>query len=90
MLRLKVGGSAAKFVIFMENSMNSYMLDARPPDGSDGESCLQDLGTGWHGAYSKYAMAMLDGHAEYRYIDTRYTSSEAYELWPEPGTARGF
>ncbi len=90
MLRLKVGGAAAKFVIFMENSMNSYMLDARPPDGSLGESCLDDLGTGWHHKFSKYTMAMLDGHAEFRYIDTRYTRSEAYDIWAEPYTSTSF
>lgn len=90
MLRLKVGGAAATFVIFMENSMNAYMLDARPPDGSHGQSCLQSLGEGWHGKPSTYAMGMLDGHAEYRYIDTRFTRGEGWNIWAEPNTPPGF
>lgn len=90
MLRLKVGGPASRFVLFMENSMNSFMLDARPPDGSLGQSCLSKLGYGWHRKFSKYAMAMLDGHGEYRYIDTRYTWDEGYSIWAEPGTPKGF
>lgn len=90
MLRMKVGGAASEFVLFMENSMNSYMLDARPPDGSLGQSCLEELGTGWHRQFSKYAMAMMDGHAEHRYIDTRYTAAAGWDLWAEPGTPKGF
>lgn len=90
MLRLKVGGAAARFVIFMENTMNSYMLDARPRDGSLGVSCQEELGIGWHRKYSKYTMAMLDGHAEYRFIDTRYSNGEGYDIWPEKNTERGF
>jgi prepilin-type N-terminal cleavage/methylation domain-containing protein len=90
MLARKVGGPAAKFVIFMENSMNSYMLDARPPDGSMGQSCLTKLNDGWHRKFSKYTMGMLDGHAEYRYVDTRYVWDEGYSIWPEPGTPMGF
>ena len=69
--------------------MNSYMLDARPPDGSDGESCLQALGDGWHGKFSKYAMVMLDGHAEYRFIDTRFCRGAGYDTWPEANTPSG-
>jgi prepilin-type N-terminal cleavage/methylation domain-containing protein len=90
MLARKVGGAATRFVLFMENSMNSYMLDAKPPDGSRGQSCLSELGNGWHGKFSKYAMGFLDGHAEYRYIDTRFVSDEGFTIWAEPGTPMGF
>jgi len=90
MLRKKVGGPASKFVLFMENTMNAYMLDARPRDGEFGESCQTNLGIGWHRKFSKYSMAMLDGHAEYRFIDTRFTSDASYDIWPEPNTAYGF
>jgi hypothetical protein len=31
------------------------------------------LGVGWHRKFSKYSMGFMDGHSEYRYIDTRYT-----------------
>ncbi len=90
MLRMKVGGAASRFVLFMENGMNAYMLDARPPDGSLGVSCQDKLGVGWHRKFSKYAMAMLDGHAEYRFIDTRFVCDQSFTIWPEPGTGLGF
>lgn len=82
MLRLKVGGEAGRFVLFMENTMNGYMYDARPASGEFGQSALQELGVGWHRKYSTYGMGFIDGHAEYRFIDTRYTSDAGYEIWP--------
>jgi prepilin-type N-terminal cleavage/methylation domain-containing protein len=86
MLRLKVGGAAAQFVIFMENTMNSYTMDAKPRNGSQGESPFQVLGVGWHRKFSKYSMGFMDGHSEYRYIDTRYTDHSGATTWPEPYT----
>ncbi|MBU0718448.1 MAG: prepilin-type N-terminal cleavage/methylation domain-containing protein [Planctomycetota bacterium] len=86
MLSKKIGALASKFVVFMEGAMNAYMYDARPPDGSEGESPIQTLGMGWHGRHSTYSMAMWDGHAEYRFIDTRFTSDYGYNTWPEPNT----
>lgn len=83
MLHEKVGGAAARFVIFMENTMNSYMLNARPRSGHFGVSSLQKLGVGWHRKFSKYSMAFLDGHADYRFIDTRFTDGPGYNTWPE-------
>ncbi|MBU0718446.1 MAG: type II secretion system protein [Planctomycetota bacterium] len=84
MLSQKVGAAASKFVLFMENAMNAYAHDAQPPEGS--QSSYGYLGMGWHGRHSTYSMAMWDGHVEYRFIDTRYTSDYGYELWPEPAT----
>jgi type II secretory pathway pseudopilin PulG len=86
MLQKKVGGAASEFVLFMEGCMNSYMYDARPPDGSMGESQLQMWGVGWHGKLSMYSMGFYDGHAEYRRIDTRYSSGAGYDIWPEGDT----
>ncbi len=82
MLRKKVGGEAARFVMFMESGMNIYMYDARPPSGLYGESILQRLGVGWHGKLSTYSMGFLDGHAENRFVDTRFTSDPGYNIWP--------
>jgi prepilin-type N-terminal cleavage/methylation domain-containing protein len=87
MLSKKVGGAASEFVIFCEAMMNAYMYDARPPDGSFGESPLQQLGVGWHRKFSTYTMGFYDGHAEYRYIDTRFSKGAGYNTWPEPDTA---
>jgi len=86
MLAAKSGASASEFVLFMEGMMNAYLFDARPPDGSQGESSTQVLGKGWHGKLSYYAVAYYDGHAEYRFFDTRYTSAAGWDIWPEPTT----
>lgn len=85
MLSKKAGGAASEFIVFMEGAMSAYLYDAQPPD-SPTPSPLQMLGVGWHGRLSMYCVAMWDGHAEYRFVDTRYTSGEGYELWPERGT----
>ena len=69
LLRLKVGGAASEFVVHMESPMNAMMQDARPSDGSAGQSCQQELRFGWHKRFSRYTMSFLDGHAEYRFID---------------------
>lgn len=90
MLRLKVGGSASRFVLFMENPMNAFMQDARPPGGAHGTSCQTTLGTGWHKQVSRYSVGFFDGHAEHRFVDTRYSRGPGYETWPEPYTLSGF
>lgn len=86
MLARKVGGAAGEFVVFMESLMSDYMYDARPPDGSHGQSVQEESGFGWHGRYSTYNMAMWDGHVESRFIDPRYSSGQGYDLWPELDT----
>ncbi len=83
MLSQKVGAAASKFVLFMEHAMNAYLYEAVPPGGSFPHGYT---GMGWHGRHSTYSMAMWDGHVEYRFIDTRFTSDYGYELWPEPTT----
>ncbi|MFH1419171.1 MAG: type II secretion system protein [Planctomycetota bacterium] len=87
MLAKKVGGAGSEFVIFSESLMNAYMFQGRPPDGSQGESLFQTLGTGWHRKISMYTLGFLDGHAEYRFIDTRFSRGPGYDGWPEPDTA---
>lgn len=89
MLRHKIGAPASEFVIFMESPMNSYMQDARDVSGLQGSSCMTQLGTGWHKKFSKYTMTFLDGHSEYRFIDTRYAADSGYSLWPERQTGTG-
>ncbi len=82
MLRLKVGGPASSFAIFVENAMNVYMYDARPPVPSCTPSDLVPT-TGWHGKLSTYSVGMLDGHVEYRFCDMRYTRGPGWNIWPE-------
>lgn len=82
MLKEKVGGPAAEWVVFLENDMNSYMYDARPPDGSEGASLLQRLDIGWHREYSMYTIGFYDGHVDYKFIDTRYTRGPGWNIRP--------
>jgi prepilin-type N-terminal cleavage/methylation domain-containing protein/prepilin-type processing-associated H-X9-DG protein len=86
MLSKKVGGAAAEFIIFMEGMMNAYMYDARPP-GSTVQSELQMLQVGYHRKLSVYNIGFYDGHAEYRYLDTRYSNGPGFNLWPASDTA---
>jgi len=84
MLKEKSGGLAAEFVIFLEDMMDAYMMDARPPDGSEGESQLEMLGMGWHRKFSTYSMGFLDGHATHQYIDTRFSRGPGWNIRPGP------
>jgi prepilin-type N-terminal cleavage/methylation domain-containing protein len=89
LLKKKVGGSASRWVVFCEGAMNSFMYDARPL-GGPGTSPLQTLGMGWHMKRSTFAMAYLDGHAAYSFVDTRYTGGPNHQTWADPGTLRGW
>lgn len=82
MLARKVGGEAAKFVLFTESCMNYFMYDARPRSGQYGESLLQSQGPGWHRKASSYDVGFLDGHAEFRHVDTRFSDSTGFDIWP--------
>jgi len=82
MLARKVGGEAASFALFYEVSMNYFMYDARPRNGLFGNSAIQGLGPGWHRKHSSYTIGYLDGHAEFRFIDTRFTDDSGFNTWP--------
>lgn len=82
MLSRKLGGEAAKFVVFTESCMNYFMYDARPRSGNYGVSELQYLGPGWHRKWSTYSLGFLDGHAEFRYVDTRFSDDTGFDIWP--------
>lgn len=90
MLRLKVGASASEFILFMENPMNALMHHAEPQSDSSSSNCVMPLRRGWHKRMSQYSMSFLDGHAEYRYLDTRYSRGPGYDIWAEPETTPGF
>lgn len=82
MLARKVGGEAASFGLFFENTMNYYMYAARPRSGAFGASVIQEQGPGWHRKYSSYSVGYLDGHADFRFIDTRFTDDAGFNAWP--------
>lgn len=89
MLKYKVGGNASRFIVFTEAAMNVFMYEAKPRD-SQQQSPFQGLYKGWHCKLSYYSMGFLDGHAEYRFLDTRYSDGPGYTTWPESNTERGF
>ena len=75
---------SAEFILFYENHFN-YAADAgvprHHPEMLGGETKIQ---TGWHRQESMYSGAYLDGHAEYRYYDTRWTEGPGWTTWPNP------
>lgn len=85
MLSKKIGGNSAEFPLFSETSINPFMYEARPQEGP-GQSPLQTLLVGWHRKMSKYSLGFFDGHAEHKYVDTRYCRGPGYDFWPEPNT----
>ncbi|MFQ5430309.1 MAG: type II secretion system protein [Phycisphaerae bacterium] len=91
MLRLKVGGAASRFVLFMESPMSAYMQNARGDDeAASSSSCPPSAARGWHRRYSAFSMAFLDGHAQYRQINTGHARGTGYDTWAEPDTPIGF
>lgn len=72
------GGSAARFVIWLEQGMYSATYNAGPTVAS---SLAGPQRFGWHREFSKYSMAFADGHAEYRFFDTRVATQPTASLW---------
>lgn len=89
LLAKKLGGVAARFPLFYENHMNAFMYQARPHGMSANGSSLP-LMRGSHNRWSSYSMQFFDGHAEHRFVDTRFTDDEGRNTWAEKGTERGF
>jgi len=86
MLARKIGGNAAEFPLFAEASINPLMYEALPPEGP-GTSPFQNLFFGWHRKQSRYTLGFFDGHAEYRFVDTRFIRGVGYDFWPELNTS---
>lgn len=82
LLNAKVGGEAAKFVMFMESGLNMFAYEMRPRSGLFGPSLIQWQIEGWHRKFSSFSVGFLDGHAEFHYFDTRYADGDTYTLWP--------
>ena len=83
MLKEKLGGRAAEFVLFYECSMDAFMYNARPPGWSPPSPFTRGI-MGWHNKWSTYSMGFLDGHSEYKFFDTRYTRDPGINTWPGP------
>jgi len=63
-----------RFVTVSENHFDQMMGAASEPN--QGAPGVQ--GAGWHRRFSYHAAGFLDGHAEYRFLDTRYTSGPGW------------
>jgi len=85
---------SASYVMFLEDPMDaSFAASSRAPE------------MGYHGKFSRYSVGFLDGHAEYKFIDTRAYCGPGWEVlnktwirWPdkvppinyyEPGAVNG-
>lgn len=68
-----VGGSAAEFVLMWENQVDQLWVGATPQGGGQ-------LGEGWHRSYSNHTFLFLDGHAEHKYFDTRYSQGAGWRV----------
>ena len=73
---------SAEFLLFYENHFN-YAADAAvPPHHPELIGSQTKIQTGWHKQENMYSGAYLDGHAEYRYYDTRWTEGPGWTTWP--------
>lgn len=73
-----VGGNASEFIVYYESLMHNIMQDSTHL----GQGVQR---FGWHFEFSKHVVAFLDGHAEYRFMDTRYPYGVGWTIWPKRG-----
>ena len=75
----KFDSGAAEFIFFSELQF-SFALGGAWPRGYLDQAPRQIMG--WHGQENMYVASYLDGHAEYRYYDTRYVEGPGWSVWP--------
>ncbi len=73
-----VGGSASEFVVYYEALMHNIMQDSTHTGAG-----VQRFG--WHHEFSKHVAVFLDGHADYKFMDTRYPYGVDWSIWPKKG-----
>ena len=76
-IKPRIGGAASSFLVAYEATVHPAMFGARASGGGVQER-------GWHTGWSRHSMLFLDGHAEHRYIDTRYPFGDGWTSWPLP------
>lgn len=83
MLKDKGGRWASEFIVFYEGRMNFAMERAAPPGHSGAPwSTGRKSYKGWHGEKDRYVAIFLDGHAEYKKMDTRFNFGTGWTTWP--------
>lgn len=65
---------AGRLIIVSENHFDQMMGAALAP----GQRPQGGQGFGWHRRFSHHAISFLDGHAEYRRLDTQFTSGPGW------------
>ncbi|MBK8267602.1 MAG: DUF1559 domain-containing protein [Planctomycetes bacterium] len=73
-----VGGSASEFVLMWENQVDQLFVGAEPTGGGH-------LGEGWHRKFSNHTFLFLDGHAEHRRFDTRFSGGAGWRIHRSQG-----
>lgn len=76
-----VGGGASKFVLVPEQGFYSATYRAGPPGPINTSSLAGPQRFGWHREWSKWSLGFADGHAEYRYYDTRFSIHPSATIW---------
>ncbi len=79
------GGWESRFVTFYENLWNYLANTARPqPPGGSGDQYgpIRKTAIGWHKQLGYHSGAYLDGHADYKYRDTRFVEGPGWTTWP--------
>ena len=83
LLRGKDGRFASSFILYYENQTNYALEAARPPGYTGGpwSSDPKEL-IGWHNKKNRHVVGFLDGHAEYKYMNTSYLLGDDWTIWP--------
>ncbi|MBX3394465.1 MAG: prepilin-type N-terminal cleavage/methylation domain-containing protein [Phycisphaerae bacterium] len=84
LLKAKVGGSGARFVIFSESAFNRWAYDMVDPTSAS--SVNPKVAEGYHGKLNKFSLGYFDGHAAFTTVDPRYAKGTDYSIWADPGT----
>ncbi len=84
LVKSKDGRFASEFILFMEGQANYMLSGARPPgymrNTPFGVVKYQQLG--WHNKIDKHVVSFMDGHSEYKLLDTRYVIGDDWSIWP--------
>ena len=73
-----VGGQASRFIMWLDQGFYSLAYRAGP---TLAESQAAPQKRGWHRQFSKHSAGFYDGHAEYKFFDTRLCRGEGWTLW---------
>lgn len=81
------GGQASRFVAWTEQGCYSAFYRAGPTPQTSQASPPRK---GWHRKFSYWASAFADGHAEYRFMDTRVVHGLGWTMWDPMAPNGGF